>query len=352
MHKDMRLKYLFIALTIAIAAQAQTNNVLKKKLYVPKAGTLIELLTEEEANQITHLTLNGKLNAIDFRHLRDDFKRLQELDLSGASIATYAGKLGTNFDRFLIYPANHIPAYAFCRKDSSEAYHGKKTLKKIILPEKIKAIDDYAFKGCSNLLTCQINKRNVPILTQEALNDSTTAIFVPHGSDNTYRSKEKWKGFAIINGNPTILHLNIDNQSSLSNELAIRGLQPHEINILTIEGKLDEADFLLIRDYMPNLTSIDIKHSNATEIPEYTFTQKKFLLRIELPNQLNKICQRAFSGCVRLSGDIILPASVTAIEFGAFMDCERLKKVIATGKRITTLGDKIFGEEESKLSYQ
>lgn len=31
----------------------------KKTFYVPKAGTLVELLTENEANQITHLTLQA-----------------------------------------------------------------------------------------------------------------------------------------------------------------------------------------------------------------------------------------------------------------------------------------------------
>lgn len=348
----MRLKYLFITLLISIVAQAQTNEVIKKKLYVPKAGTLVELLTEKEANEITHLTLNGKLNAIDFRHLRDEFNNLQELDISGANITTYAGKSGTYFDHVFIYPSNNIPAYAFCRKDSTGNYHGKNSLRRIILSDKIKAIGDFAFKACNNLQALQINRRNVPNLMKEALNDSTTAIFVPYGSDNTYRSKEEWKGFAIINGEPTSLHLNISNQSSLNNELAIRGIQPKEINILTIEGKLDAADFLLIRDYMPNLTSVDISNSSATEIPEYTFTQKKFLLKITLPNQLKKIGQRAFSGCVRLSGTLLLPPSVMAIEFGAFMDCERLKQVIATGKKITALGDKIFGEEESKLTYQ
>lgn len=45
-----------------------------KRYYVAKPGTLVELMTEAEANEITQLTLQGKLNAVDFRHLRDEFK--------------------------------------------------------------------------------------------------------------------------------------------------------------------------------------------------------------------------------------------------------------------------------------
>ena len=90
-------------------ASAQTS----KRYTVAKPGTLVEMLTEDEANEITHLVLQGKLNAIDFRHLRDEFKKLQILDISNASISMYAGKNGTHPDRFYIYPANCIPSYAF-----------------------------------------------------------------------------------------------------------------------------------------------------------------------------------------------------------------------------------------------
>ena len=104
---------------------------------------------------------------------------------------------------------------------------------------------------------------------------------------------------------------------------------------------------------MPNLVSVDISRTNATVIPDFTFTQKKYLLRIQLPNQLKSIGQRAFSGCGRLCGTVELPASVTAIEFGAFMGCDNLRYVRCLGNQITTLGDLLFGEDvPSKLIYK
>ena len=322
-----------------------------KRIYVARPGTMVEMLTEEEANEITHLQLQGKLNAVDFRHLRDEFKQLRSLDVSQATITLYAGKNGTR-NGFHVYPANVLPAHAFCKQRDEYAYVGKETLRRVILPGGLKEIGEAAFKGCDKLGICQIRDTKVPRLSSEALADSLTTIFVPEGSSNAYRSREEWKPFACIEGEPTSVKVQISRMGSLASELIQIGEQPKDINFLTVEGKLDEADFILIRDYMPNLAYIDMEDCNATDIPEYTVTQKKFLLKVLLPKGLKSIGQRAFSGCTRLSGTLVLPPTLTAIEFGAFIGCENLHRVLATGNHITTLGDKLFGEEESKLVYR
>lgn len=338
-------------LAIALLATLPVFSQKTKKIYVPKAGTMVEMLTEEEANQITHLRLQGKLNAVDFRHLRDEFKQLRSLDISQASISLYAGKGGTQ-EGFHIYPANTLPAYAFCKERDEFAYIGKETLRRIILPAGLREIGKAAFKGCSQLGICQIRDTHVPRLASEALADSLTAIFVPEGSSNTYRSREEWNNFALMEGEPTGAKVQISRMGSLASELVQKGKQPKDINFLTVEGKLDEADFSLIRDYMPNLVYIHMENCNAKVIPAYTFTQKKFLLKVVLPKELKSIGQRAFSGCTRLCGTLVLPPTLTAIEFGAFIGCDNLHQVVATGNQITTLGDKLFGEEESKLVYR
>lgn len=338
------------SLCITLGAYAQK----KKTFYVPKAGTLVELMTQEEANQITHLTLQGKLNAIDFRHLRDEFTNLQVLDISNATISMYTGKNGTFPDKFYIYPGNCIPAYAFCKQNADGTYQGKASLEHVILSEKTKNIEDAAFKGCTNLKICQIRKKTAPNLLPGALADSITAIFVPLGSSDSYRNKERWENFSFVEGNPTAVTVQIAKMGSLASELLNAGVQPRDVNFLTIEGKMDEADFKLIRDYMPNLVSVNMEKCNATVIPEYTFTQKKYMLNITLPKSLTTIGQRAFSGCTRLTGTLVLPASVTAIEYGAFIGCDNLRRVLATGSKITTLGENLFGESNTtnKIVYQ
>ena len=103
---------------------------------------------------------------------------------------------------------------------------------------------------------------------------------------------------------------------------------------------------------MPNLVAVDIEKTNATAIPDFTFSQKKYLLRIRLPHGLKSIGQRAFSNCGRLCGTVELPESITAIEYGAFMGCDRLRYVVAHGDKITTIGDNLFGEGKNKLIYK
>ena len=75
------------ACTYAAIAQNAGTPANNKTFFVAKPGTLVSMLTEDEANSVTHLTLTGKLNAIDFKHLRDEFKNLKVLDISNASIS-------------------------------------------------------------------------------------------------------------------------------------------------------------------------------------------------------------------------------------------------------------------------
>lgn len=348
----MKMKQILISFLLVVGTFKVTAQV-NKTYYVGKPGTLISMMTEDEANSITHLTLTGKINAEDFKHLRDEFTNLRILDISNADIRMYAGKSGTYPNgKFYIYMNNFIPAYAFSDIVNG-AVKGKKTLEKIILSEKIKNIEDAAFKGCDNLKICQIRKKTPPNLLPEALADSITAVFIPLGSSDAYRIKDRWEKFSFIEGDPIEATIQVGMMSKLEDEIMKAGFQPKDINFLTIEGKLDNADFKLIRDYMPNLVSVNISNTNATSIPDFTFSQKKYLLNIQLPHNLKTIGQRVFSNCGRLTGTLILPAGVTAIEYGAFMGCDNLRHVLATGDRITTVGDNLFGAEgPSKLIYK
>lgn len=346
--KVKNIALLAAALCITLGAYAQK----KKTFYVPKAGTLVELLTEDEANQITHLTLQGKLNAVDFRHLRDEFTSLKVLDISNATISMYTGKSGTFPGKLYVYPGNSIPAYAFCKQNADGSYQGKQSLERVILSDKTKNIEDAAFKGCTNLKICQIRKKTAPNLLPQALADSITAIFIPLGSTDSYKGKDRWEKFSFIEGEPTSASVQIGPKSSLGSELMRNGIQPRDVNFLTVKGKMDETDFKLLRDYMPNLVSVDLEECTSTVIPDYTFTQKKYMLNITLPKGLQTIGQRAFSGCTRLSGTLALPAEVKAIEYGAFIGCDNLRRVLATGTQITTLGDNLFGDDSNRIVYQ
>lgn len=345
-----RKQLLFIGIALIANVFGAAAQVFKA-LYVDKAGTMISQITEEEANNVTNLTIVGKINAIDFKSLRDGFPKLEVLDISNVDIKMYTGKAGTHADKFYVYPPNCIPAYAFCRLEN-ETIQGKLSLKKVILSEKIKNIEDGAFMGCSNLLICQIIKKTAPNLFEYALDGNITAIFIPLGTRDEYRLKKRWENFAFIEGEPVEAVLQVGAQSSLKAEIQAAGLQPKNINFLTVEGKLDKEDLRLITDYMPNLVSVDISKTTVTILPDFTFAQKKYMLRIQLPLGLKGIGQRVFSGCGRLSGTLVLPPEMTTIGYGAFMGCDNLKGVVVTGNTLTAVGDNLFGDSNGKLYYQ
>ena len=292
---------------------------------VPEVGELRAQLTEEEAQQVTHLTLTGKLNAIDFKVLRDEFNKLEYLDLTNAEIKLYVGKKGTYPEKTYVYPMNCIPAYAF--KD-------KKTLKQVILSPNLKNIEDCAFMGCDNLRICQIKKKKSVNLLPQALNDSLTTVFVPLGSRDEYWRKPQWEHFNILEGDPVSVTVTVNEPGTLDNEIRKSGYRPDQINFLKVSGSMDLADFKNIRDNMPDLVGIDLSESNNGIIPEFTFAQKRYLMYIDFPKTLKTIGQRAFSGCTHLSGELVLPESVTEVGDSAFLGCDRLEKVMLNGKDV------------------
>ena len=87
----MKIKLLLISFILAANALGAVAQV-SKTYFVSKPGTLISMMTEDEANSITHLTLTGKINAEDFRHLRDEFPNLKVLDLSLIHICCWLGQ--------------------------------------------------------------------------------------------------------------------------------------------------------------------------------------------------------------------------------------------------------------------
>ncbi|MEG2574210.1 MAG: leucine-rich repeat protein, partial [Bacteroides sp.] len=227
--------FLLIAALLCIGSISAQQQ---KTIFVPEAGTLKSQLTEEEAKNVTDLTLTGKINAIDFKAMRDEFNKLETLDISNANIRMYTGKKGTFSDKFYVYPMECVPAYAF--KD-------KQTLKAIVLSPSLKNIEDCAFKGCKNLKRCYIKQKKTVNLLPDAMNDTLVAVFIPLGSKDVYRAKDKWKPYNLIEGEPISVEVIITEPGTLNQEILKTGKRPYEVNFLSVEGDLDRNDFKEIR---------------------------------------------------------------------------------------------------------
>lgn len=343
-------RLIYLALALLLGPCSLWAQKIEKAIFVKKAGSLISELTLDEANKITHLTLTGKINAIDFKHLRDEFKNLRVLDLSAVDIKNYIGKKGT-VDAFQVYNSNSIPAHAFSKKTDYDP-KGKPSLEKVILPHSLNAIDKYAFANCPKLEVLVSTRGTAPTLGDTALSPQRTAVFVPAGCKENFTSKKQWTDFAIIDSDPIRVNLHLQSDKSLAELLSREGIQPKDVNYLTLTGIVDLDDLRLIRDFMSNLVYVDLSETDITEIPEYTFAQKVNLITTYLPRNLKTIGLRAFDNCNKLGPILTLPASLTSIDYGAFINCHALDVVRALGNNITAIGENIFGEGvKNKLVY-
>lgn len=331
--------------------------------HVEKAGRLQEEMTQTEAHTIRRMTLSGNLNARDFQLMRDSMTQLEVLNLKDVRIKALTGKGGTASSGFYFYTPRTIPCYAFCRpaegeKEGNEQAQGetkpqgKATLREIWLPQNLFSIDRYAFYDCRNLRLMVCTQKDAPNLFPDALNDSITVVFVPVGCRDAYKNKDRWGNFNILEGEPIRLTLEITEPGSLSDAILRTGNQPSDVNYLVVRGALNEADLKLIRDFMPRLVQIDFTHARFTRLPAYTFSQKKYLTEVLLPDGLLSIGERAFSGCIRLGQTLVLPASLQSIGEGAFLDCDRLQRVIVTGEKLSVIGQDLFRDDRSKLIYR
>ena len=122
-----------------------------KTIHVEQAGTLKDLMTEEEQSQVTNLTLSGYLNGTDIYFISQTLN-LTKIDLTdahivggGRSYSFIIGDIGSTI-RTTSTSDNVFPAY-FIRNTN---------LREIKLPNSVTTIEEYAFYGCTSLTTIEI----------------------------------------------------------------------------------------------------------------------------------------------------------------------------------------------------
>lgn len=149
-------------------SSALANNVVT--LHSPGGGLL--KLTPE-AHIATHLKITGHIDASDFQTLKSvTFGSTQVLDLSEATIdAPVSGGCYEPITSDWIvgstpkhdYAANTIPVHAFTRQGDNSVYkfhYGSHSLRRIILPANIHAIDDDAFYATDHLTEMEVPKHS------------------------------------------------------------------------------------------------------------------------------------------------------------------------------------------------
>ena len=132
-------RHLFLFVFLAAFQQIQAVTV------TTTAGNLEQVLENENLSQLNNLTVNGTMDARDFKFIADELPALQTLNLADATIVEYSANKAV-FANYILYEENVLPQLSLMGTN----------LKNVVLPNSITTIGEGAFAGCTKLETIEI----------------------------------------------------------------------------------------------------------------------------------------------------------------------------------------------------
>jgi len=302
---------------------------ISKSINVVTAGTLSTLITTNEANTVTNLTVTGNINARDVAYMRDKIILLSVLDLGSANIKAYTGIDGTYALATIAYPVNELPLCAFYNA-STLTY--KSSLTSINLPSTLTSIGGSAFYYCYGLSgTFTIPAKVSSIGSYALYGCSALSSYVVETTNTRYSSN---------NG----VLFNKKQDSLFICPSAKTGAYSIPLTVTYIGASAF--------DYCYNLTgNLTIPNSVKT-IGSYAFYYcSGFTGSLTIPATITTISDGTFYGCSGLSGTVTIPQSVTSIGSYAFFDCNKLTsfQVDALNSNYSSSNDVLFTKTQDTL---
>ena len=200
----------------------------------------------------------------------------------------------------------------FASSDSNPLCYGHnlylkgEPLTDLTIPNDITEIKDFAFIGCSGLISLTI-PNSVTSIGESAFSYCTglTSVTIP----NSITSIGDY-AFSYCTG---LTSVTIGNSVTSIGDYAFRGCT--------------------------GLTSVTIPNS-VTSIGDYAFSYCTGLTSVTIGNSVTSIGESAFQDCIKLTS-VTIPNSVTSIGDYAFQDCSKLISV-TIGNSVTSIGDYAF----------
>lgn len=209
----------------------------------------------------------------------------------------------------------------------------------LILPEYLTNIGYIAFSNCG-YSSCKSLAPTPPSLYEVSTSlGNLRVVFVPVAAVSAYQNA--WSGFLIIGGD-SIKKVDVTLTSAGTMGDAILQTDPllylKDVHQLTVTGPMNATDLSVIKQSMPSLVFLNLKHAVLAQIPDNQFQNKNLMLDIILPDSLTTIGTRSFYGCTNLR-EIRIPKKVISIPDYAFQYCSNLLSVY-------------FSEGFASLGYQ
>mgnify|MGYP000904610059 CR=1 FL=1 len=266
---------------------------------VSTPGTLSTLLSNEQKQNLTILTITGSLGINDFITI-SEMTSLQSLDISNVTNTEMPPRL----------------------------FENNKTLLEIKLPNNLKIIPEKLF-FMSSIQKCTI-PHGVEVIGEQSFYNSHLKgeLFIP--------SSVKSVNYAAFG-----------NCYNLSGNLTLN------------EGLITIYAFAFA--YNRGLSGELILPSTLISIQDGSFSGcVGFSGKLTIPNQVTSIGGYAFNNCSGFSGDLVIPSKVTKIGSSAFSSCSGINKIFSKSQIPPTLeGSEIFPNNKylgvpigTKTTYQ
>ena len=318
------------------ASEGDSEGVIFKEITVPAAGMLADVLGAD-VNTVDSLVVKGEINEADFNTL-----------WSG----TFYGRLSSINLEQAVVENGIIPSNAFWHKE--EQWPGDETiyvngLRKLILPEGVKAIGDLAFSYCIHLESINF-PTTLGSLGMYCFSDcislGTSPLLLPEGmSDVPPMCFLNCESLDSVILPTTISHIGEGAfyRAKLSRINLPEGLRSigncafYASNLLEVSLPASCQDFIGTHHFALNheLKKINIPHG-VMRVPNcFVFNCVK-LKEIEIPESLEIIGNDAFSSCYELLG-LNLPEGLTRVESNGLWYCKSLKKLVLPSS-LTYLG--------------
>ena len=309
------------------------------------------IAANKDYTQVKNLKITGRINSQDFYFMRDSMDNLQALNLKEVSVSG-----GFNDYDYYNY---------FNTQDSEEEIEGmipslafqyKKSLIRIVLPDKLTGIGYDAFSECDNLTGSII----IPEGTTRIAREAFYGCYSLDGSLSLPSTLEYIGTFAFSN-------CKFSCELILPNELRYIGnyafnngtfygnlVLPHELEYIGEYAFLNCADItgnLSIPQKIKNISNGTFQssgfdgtltlHDGIIAIGSTAFANTNLKGNLLLPKDLTTIGISAFDGC-NFSGNLIFPKELVTINNNAFVGNTRISGTIEFPESMSTIGANAF----------
>ena len=309
------------------------------------------IAANKDYTQVKNLKITGRINSQDFYFMRDSMDNLQALNLKEVSVSG-----GFNDYDYYNY---------FNTQDSEEEIEGmipslafqyKKSLIRIVLPDKLTGIGYDAFSECDNLTGSII----IPEGTTRIAREAFYGCYSLDGSLSLPSTLEYIGTFAFSN-------CKFSCELILPNELRYIGnyafnngtfygnlVLPHELEYIGKYAFLNCADItgnLSIPQKIKNISNGTFQssgfdgtltlHDGIIAIGSTAFANTNLKGNLILPKDLTTIGISAFDGC-NFSGNLIFPKELVTINNNAFVGNTRISGTIEFPESMSTIGANAF----------